>query len=824
MRLSLVFVVAAMVTLAGCASDEERTAEHSARAEAYLEDGKPREALLELRNALKLRPQDAEINYQIARVVHEMRDLNDAAFFYEETLRLVPEHADAALQLAGLLLVSELERSQELIEGVLARDPDNSQAYGVQSELELVSGDAGAAYAAALAALERAPEDPRSFMQLGKVRRAQIRERKLRKQPPDDLLFEAGIEAFERAIELMDADDRKMRGKAWRERSKVFSSQDLGDDTLAAVREAAEAGLLEEPPDVVSVRGAAELAQRAGNLELEHWALERVVEVEPRAFRFWRRLATVSEKIDEGGAAQVLERLLALEPDAVGAFLVAADTWIALGRPEDAIAALEAAVQQAADPLPAYAALAEIHFNQGDHDESRSVLEALESDFPGRLETKLVSARLALEEARYPAAATELRQVVQEKDDHMPAYRLLAEAELKLGEAAAAQQSMKTADDLGTGGLAPVRWIRLRSRIEAANVEWNNVVRIMTLLNKRLEGKLLPADRVVLARALYGTGKPQPAKNQLTQVLELESPPPGAAVLFAQHEGRRDPAGARKALNAAAGEGSDWRLIRELARLELEQGDVEAAIARIDAALDEIELDFGRAQLLLMRARLLGGQGELDRAVADAEKALEIDPSARSGIRVLVGLLQAQGRGDQALAELKEAREEGHLSKRGHALLARLLMERGNVEEAKPILEELVAKDASPGLRNDLAYVITVTGGDKRRALELAQSARADDPESAAIADTLGFVYLELGMVEAAADQFRSALDLEAEGSALWSSAQFRLGLALKAQGREEDAFHAVEMALATGTDFPEADAARQELAALAEAERPELP
>jgi uncharacterized protein HemY len=97
------------------------------------------------------------------------------------------------------------------------------------------------------------------------------------------------------------------------------------------------------------------------------------------------------------------------------------------------------------------------------------------------------------------------------------------------------------------------------------------------------------------------------------------------------------------------------------------------------------------------------------------------------------------------------------------------------------------------------------------RARRLAEEARAALPRSAEVADTLGYVYLKNGLAEAAADQFRSAIDLADEQSQAWATSQYHLGLSYKALGRLPEARQAFERALATAVEFPEAEEARKE-------------
>jgi tetratricopeptide (TPR) repeat protein len=114
--------------------------------------------------------------------------------------------------------------------------------------------------------------------------------------------------------------------------------------------------------------------------------------------------------------------------------------------------------------------------------------------------------------------------------------------------------------------------------------------------------------------------------------------------------------------------------------------------------------------------------------------------------------------------------------------------------------------------KNGLAFLLAASNTDLDRALTLAQDAQRQLPNVPEVADTLGYVYLRKGLHEAAIDRFRYALELAPSAAKVSPSILYHLGLAYAASGKSQEAADAFEKALASGTSFPEADAARQEL------------
>ena len=204
-HLCLSAALASLVLGIACASPEERLAKHLTRADGYIENEKPREALIELRSALKLVPQHAEINERIADLLRSEMALTDAAFYYREAYRLDPSRTHAAMNEARLLIFSDPDRADEILAEGLSRAPDDPLVHVTRSERALTQNDTNEALAAILTAIELDATDTDIWIQLGRVHQARIREiRLVERETPDDSIFEAAIDAFEKADELTE--------------------------------------------------------------------------------------------------------------------------------------------------------------------------------------------------------------------------------------------------------------------------------------------------------------------------------------------------------------------------------------------------------------------------------------------------------------------------------------------------------------------------------------------------------------------------------------------------------------------------------------------
>lgn len=233
----------------------------------------------------------------------------------------------------------------------------------------------------------------------------------------------------------------------------------------------------------------------------------------------------------------------------------------------------------------------------------------------------------------------------------------------------------------------------------------------------------------------------------------------------------------------------------------------EAALARVEAA---VAAHPDSATLLELRAATLARAGRIADARAAFEKAGTADPEAP---RPLIGLatLEAQaGNGAAAMALLDRAAALDPNSGEARYLAAQIALSSGQQEDAERRLRELIGvAPGHAGAMNDLAWILASNGEDLDTALRLAERAHQLQA-SADVTDTLGYVHLQRGDGEAAVKRFEEALALRPKDPTL----RYHLGLALAKTGNREKAMAALREAIDLGP-FPEADAAKQEIARL---------
>ncbi len=799
----------------GCTSDHDKMLGHLSRADEYLKEGQQKEALLELRSALKLEPANAGTNFRIAEVLDRMQQFGDAAFFYGEAYRLDPSMSDAALAQAKILSFSETDRAEKLVQEVLEREPDNARAQVVRSHLALLRKDTPAALTAALTAVELDPKSSEAFHQLGQVHQARIVEaREVATQAPSDEIFEAAIAAFARAAELGTP---YQAASAMRQRARVLATwpgheaqaEAAFRELVTSVADSEDARLREE-----AAQAALVYARRTGNQELRRWSIERLLEVDPASIEAWTELANLAQAEDGGGEA-VFRRLIEQRPEDARAHTALARFLVQQGRVDDAISHLEGVVDRTDDPVTVLGFLVDVSYQQGRNEAAAQLVDRLEREHPDATRTALARAQRQIAEGQIAEAADGLRKLTG-RVESPGAWQLLALAEYRRGRmseaTAAIERAIALAEDPEPEAL------RLQAYIQYVTRDWDGLLRTNQAL-AQLEGRIPLRMQLMSAEGLLATGRPALAMSVLEPELAKDEPSQDAVLLFVRYRGAAQPERARRLLEAAlARSPDDTDLLTALAERDLAEGRREEALGRLDAILAG-DLPPGQVGALhALRARVKLELGRLEEAEADALAAFRAAPGDIQNANLLIGIYAEQGRLDQAIASLEEARDVGALGPAGLELLARLYGQAGRDDQAIALLEELLQQDGRRvGAKNDLAFLLAKRGRDLDRALDLAREARAALGGNPGVADTLGYVYYRKELYQPAVEQFRTAIE-EAKRAGQVGAASatyhYHLGLALRGLERRQEAMEAFNAALSLDPDLADAKEALAELKA----------
>ncbi len=800
-------LASAVCLLAACASPEERLAEYMANARSLAEKGETEKAILEYRSALKVDPESADANLELADLLLERGD-DDALFYYGETYRVAPERLDVGMRLARLLLVrGETPRAREIVMEAVERAPDEAIVHAARSELALYEGDAKTAIEAAQRGIALAPESSDAWFQLGRAYQGHMRLTQVRdgEFSPDDV--REAIAAFERADEVAGGSVQ-----AQLERARVIAATGGKKGTKKAETAFYRAMTLANEKDEPVLRmmvaeAAADFALGAHDPSFHRWALNQIVDIDPERNDAWRKLVRLLDG-QYGLGGLVFPRMLERRPDSVQAHLMYSRHLVRNGRPTQAAAHLQRQIARGLDSPLLVEELIRIQLQSGRLADARATYVALAEREPDALVTKRADARIAMAEGRFADAAKTLRTIAAEAQD-AEVQRLLAVVELRQGNLPNATAAVDRAASLAPRFSADIA--RLKARIHHDASEWKLALRAFAVLQAR-HVELTREEKLMRARCLYETGASAAALKTLRPLLWGRAPLPDAAVEFAVREGSAHPEKAREYLEAAvASSPGHAGALEALTDLDVRQGRGAEALARLDGVIESRK---GGPHALLLRARLLAAQGQLERAEADALLAFEADPGLPGAVDLLFSIYRAEGRIEEAQRSFEEADTAGVLHAGARLLLGRIYLDRGEDDKALATFERVVAEDPElPGAKHALALLLARRGEELDRALRLAEEAQQALSNDENAADTVGYVYLRKGLNEAALQQFRYAIELAQERpGGVPPAIYYHHGLALRALGRHDQAVHAFEKALSGKGEFRDAEDARRQL------------
>ncbi len=791
----------------GCTPEADRYQQRIESAESHRSQGRLEQALFEYKRALAVRPEDAEVNLRIARLLHRQLQLGEAVYYYREARRLDPGRLEAYLAEAEILRRADPDLAQHLLDQVLERKPGNVDAHLQWVALALSRADAETAVSAARTAAELAPDRAETHGALGRALFYRARWQAGDAGAPDVALLEQALSAFERAAELHDA------GTRWRPllaRAQLLAAWPGREGEAApAFRAAVESAALAARPSarVFAAESALAYARSAPDPELRQWALEQSLEADDGRLAPWVEIARLEEQAGRSADA-VYQRLLARRPQDPAAHTAHAAYLVAHGRGEEAIAHLEARALEGVDPPALLSALLEIQLGLGRRAEAAQIVERLQTTYPDRPETALAEALRALVERRPADAAETLRALVGSRE-HTEAQRLLALAELRLGRREAALAAIDRAVELERSFAVPVH--SLRAEILRASDQCDETLHELGRIEQAAR-PLSRAERLLRAQCHYETARRAEGRRELEALLAGPAPFVPAALEFAQREARADPARSREVLEAAQAAAPNLpELVRALAGLDFAAGDAPAALARLDATIASRPAPV----LLLARARILARLGRLDEAEAAARRALDAAPGLPGAAELLVALYSSRGTQREAIAALEAARRRGSAPPANALVLAGLYQRTGEIAKARALYEEIVASGADlPLAKNNLAYLLATEGVELERAQALAAEALGALPEEPEVLDTLGYLHLRLGHERAAASYLQAAVAAAEKAGQPRAAILYHLGLAQRRLQQNRSAAESFARALALEPDFPEAERARAERAA----------
>lgn len=748
----LVSIAIASASVSGCSRDPQVAAREAVRSgDKFVAEKRYQEAALSYRSALKYDPRHAEARLKLADTYTLLGDGINAL---RETIRaadLLPDDAETQLKAGAVLLAAaQFEDARSRADKVLTQNSSNVSALILRAN--------------ALAGLNQL----------------------------DDALRDA-----EEAVRA-DSD----RGTPY----SLLGSMHL---LRGEKKEAEEAFLkaLEVDPRSIEVRLAlARFYWAAGRPQDAEPQLKAAVNIDDKDVAANRALAALylhSGRTPE--AEPYLEKVAEVAPGGQGK-LSLARYYQAMGRAQEA----ETILRDVSQPgslvfVAAKVALADLARSKGEYDNALTLVQEALAVAPQTLDGLVVKNSILLRQRKLAEALTVANAAVESSPKSALAHFALGQTERARGNLDAAIAAFKAAvaynARLGLADLELAELLLARGQIGEAD-------RFARSAWTKMPGAA--AVKLMLARIELAKGDTAAASPLLK---ELDKQYPTLASVqreVGRLEWTRDAAAARAALERAfKSSPSDLVTLRLLTVLDLKEGHVESAKSRLEQAYKTAP---GNAAILILGAQTHAALNDSQKTEELLHRAIAADANQPEAYQMLASLYLSERRPADAISQLTALTVSTPRSATPHTLLGQIYLSQGRHEDAKSEYRKALEKDSAAAVAaNNLAWLYAEAGERMDEALQLAQMAKARSPESASVADTLGWVYLKKGLNAFAVEEFKSAVAIQPTNATY----HYHLGMAYIKGADTRLGRQALQTALKLGPDAAQAAEARAMLATL---------
>jgi len=132
--LCLVFLVLHLTC--SCSTKEEKIIKYRKSAEQYAEEGKFKEAVIELKNVIQLDPENDEIFYDLGEVYVQLNYETDAFHSFVRATTINPDNLKAQLRVGQILLMGKkTKEARKIATRIIQKAPDNIEAIHLLSSV-----------------------------------------------------------------------------------------------------------------------------------------------------------------------------------------------------------------------------------------------------------------------------------------------------------------------------------------------------------------------------------------------------------------------------------------------------------------------------------------------------------------------------------------------------------------------------------------------------------------------------------------------------------------------------------------------------------------
>jgi tetratricopeptide (TPR) repeat protein len=542
---------------------------------------------------------------------------------------------------------------------------------------------------------------------------------------------------------------------------------------------------------------------------------------------------------DEAGAERALQWAVTKEPKAVEARMTLADFYMSRHDTDRAEQEYKAAAELAPPGSPARIRLTDFQLLQQKPEEAKRLLAEITQKAPDYIPAWRRTAEIALKEHRYDECLKAAQVILAKNPSDFDAHLIVGRVHMARRENDKAIQTFQTVLKLEPQ-FAGARYLLALTNLQMGNVPQARIElkEVVTIAPGFVDATLL------LAQLNLQVGAVQPAIETLEKLVATQPSLRAWELLGSAYLVKREPAKAAEAFRklaavaprdprgpffiglalVAEGKRADaaWEFeaslalapdfaepAAQLASLILADKQPDKALARIKRQIARAPTSGGLYQVL---GSVYEARGEKERAEQAYTKALELDSRLVTPYVRLAVLYGGSGKEDQALKKLGEAVKASPQNPLPLTLLGGAYERKGDTAKAREAYEKALALNPRfAAAANNLAWLLSETGGNKDKALQLAQKAKEMAPDEPHISDTLGWILYKRGIYIQALTMLRDSAQKLPNNPEI----QYHLGMAAFMAGDTQTSRTALEIATSSATQFSGKEEARKTLARL---------
>jgi tetratricopeptide (TPR) repeat protein len=750
LRITLVLFLLVMFT--GCSNKEEKKAKHLERARAYIEKSEFKKAVIELKNVVQLDPENDAAYYELGETYLKLNQGKEAFQSFARAVSTNPGNLKAQLKMGQIFLLGKrTEDARKKSELVLEKSPDDIEALSLLSGVQVQEKDLDSAIKTLKKVASLDPNRFKTHLSLGRL-----------------FLLKGGMDQAEKEYLKVISLDPKA-SVAYIELSRIYGTKGQWDKAESELKKMIEA---------------------SGSKYRNLYVLGRFYESRGK----WKQAEKIYLKAVGSAPDEDVAPLMNL-----GLYYARRNSY------EKALDAIKRASELKKDNLNILVSKAQLHFDFKKIKEAETTIDKVLEKDKGHVGANFLKGRIYLVKREFENALGRFNLVVRERPRYALAYYFKALCLIGKGENKLAEPDLMKALELNPR-LLDARLILAETYLRQREKD---------LARQQITSalQLAPSDPRVLT--LQGNLKilEQDAKGAEAAFKQvLENAPdyaPGYVRLGLLYylTKRQDKALAsfRKALELNPRQISALSLmvgiylrdnqydeaIRVCENLKEKTGDQPSTLAVIEHLEGNIYLakkDFKRAQ-------------------DHFEKAIETDPNTLAPYVSLAKIYVGEKKLDQAVSQYENILKKQPKYLAGYMALGTIYDLKGDGKKAEDYYRRAleVRRDFGPAA-NNLAWNLLERGGNVDEALGFAQIAKEQMPKSAAVMDTLGWVYYLKGSYLNAIAEFQDSLERDPENPVI----NYHLGLAYFKSNQADAAKELLEKALKLDKDFKGSEDARR--------------